>query len=57
VKVAVIQLADELLEDLDGLLDARADEAGRAALPDGQLDQLGVEQGQPDLRVEGAHGH
>ena len=30
----------------------------RAALPlpDGQLDQLGVEQGQPHRRVEGAHG-
>jgi hypothetical protein len=55
VKVAVVQLADEALEDLDGLLDVGADEAGRAALPDGQLDQLRIEQGQAHLWVEGAH--
>jgi hypothetical protein len=42
-QVAVVQLGDELLEDLDGFLDVRADQPGGAALPDGQLDQLGVE--------------
>jgi hypothetical protein len=55
-QVAVVQLADELLEDVDGFLDIRADEAGRAALPDGQLDQLGIEQRQLHRGVEGAHG-
>jgi hypothetical protein len=57
VKVAVIQLADELLEDGDGVLNIRADEAVRAALPDGQLNQLGIEQRHPHRGVEGAHSH
>jgi hypothetical protein len=44
------------LRTFDRFLDIGADEAGGAALPDGQLDQLRVEQGQPHVRVEGAHG-
>ena len=55
-QVAVVQLANELLEDGDGLLDVGADQPGRAALPDGQLDQLGVEQGQHHRGVEGGGG-
>ena len=41
-QVAVIQLRDELLEDIDGLLDIGADEPVGAALPHRQLNQLGV---------------
>jgi hypothetical protein len=55
-QVAVVQLTDEALEDLDGLLHVRADQPSGRALPDGQLDQLGVEQGEAHVRVEGAHG-
>jgi hypothetical protein len=55
-EIAVVQLGDEGLEDLDGMLDVGADEAVGAALPDGQLDQLGIEQGEDHGRVEGGGG-
>jgi hypothetical protein len=55
-QIAVVQLGDELLEDLDGLLDIRADEPLGAALPDRQLDQLGIEQDQLGRGVQGSGG-
>ena len=55
-QIAVVQLADQALEDLNGLLDIGADQPVSAALPDRQLDQLGIEQGQDHGGVEGGGG-
>jgi hypothetical protein len=54
-QVAVVQLGDQLPEYVVGLLDVGADQPGGRALPDGQLDQLGVEQRELDRGVQGSH--
>jgi hypothetical protein len=56
-QVAVIQLRNQGLQHVDGFLDIRADQPGGAALPHGQLDQLGVEQGEPHRGIQRADRH
>jgi hypothetical protein len=55
--VARLHLRPQLAQQLDRLLDIRADEPLRARRPDRQLDQLAVEQPQLRRGVERSGGH